>query len=125
MRQAIAWSIDRLSPAARTALAFASRLMPDEIPLDWLQSPTAARLPDALEEHDGLPSPWAEVWAELHGLRLLHPADGEDDEGDGRTLPRMVRIHRMVALLVDWQQRGGTLDPQMAGLLGQLTGSAA
>ncbi|WP_173804272.1 tetratricopeptide repeat protein, partial [Sphaerotilus uruguayifluvii] len=97
VRQVIAWSIDRLSPAARTALAFASRLMPDEIPLDWLQALTAARLPDVLEEHDGLPSPWAEVWAELHGLRLLHPADGEDDEGDGRTLPRMVRIHRMVA----------------------------
>ncbi|WP_217427406.1 hypothetical protein, partial [Sphaerotilus uruguayifluvii] len=33
-------------------------------------------------------------------------------------------LGELVALLHGWQQRGGTLDPQMAGLLEQLTGGA-
>jgi hypothetical protein len=87
----VRWSQSRLSPPARLALDYASLLMPDAIPLDWLRQLCVARFPDV--DHADLDHDWHSIWHELHGLRLLHPAgDGAPD-----TLPTLVRIHRLVA----------------------------
>ena len=95
----VRWSVERLSPAARTALEFASLLMPDEIPLEWLRVLTTQRHPTVADETTfDNPDAWPRLWAELRGLRLLHPA-GEvqyDDRGLEQ-IPVVARIHRLVA----------------------------
>jgi hypothetical protein len=94
----IRWSLDRLSPAARTALEFASLLQPDAIPRAWLETLTRAQHPEELAERPHQPKPWPGVWRELRGLRLLHPAQAvELDERRLERLPDLVRIHRLVA----------------------------
>lgn len=94
----VRWSLARLSPPARTALQFASLLMPDEIPLDWLRQMTTARHPDVALESLANEHPWPAVWAELRGLRLLAPArDLEVDDRGLEQVPALVRIHRLVA----------------------------
>ncbi|MCO6456985.1 MAG: toll/interleukin-1 receptor domain-containing protein, partial [Pirellulaceae bacterium] len=91
-------SVARLSAPARTALEFASLLMPDEIPLAWVEALTRARHEDELREEPHGPAKWAGVWRELHGLRLLHPArELAPDERGVAKLPETVRIHRLVA----------------------------
>lgn len=98
----IGWSQARLSPAARTALAFASLLMPDEIPLVWLEHLTLARHPAELAHDEHEPPKWPAVWRELHGLRLLHPAGELQKDARGiEQMPVTVRIHRLVASHVD------------------------
>ncbi len=94
----IRWSLDRLSPPARTALEFASLLMPDEIPLGWLETLTRQRHAADLEDQPHQPPKWPAVWRELRGLRLLHPArELEVDDRHVEQLPQVVRIHRLVA----------------------------
>jgi hypothetical protein len=94
----IAWSVGRLSPPARTALEFASLLMPDEIPLQWLHALTLQRHETELNDPPNLPAAWPAIWRELHGLRLLHPAREDQPEPPGiGQMPQLVRIHRLVA----------------------------
>ncbi|MBC8116952.1 MAG: hypothetical protein H7062_21360, partial [Candidatus Saccharimonas sp.] len=98
MATLIGWSLDRLSPPARAALEFASLLQPDQIPLSWLELLTRQQHEAALTDQPGHPSLWGGVWRELHGLRLLHPAEASEvDEQHQRKLPQVVRIHRLVA----------------------------
>lgn len=98
----IGWSQARLSPAARTALAFASLLMPDEIPLVWLEHLTQRRHPAELANDEHEPPKWPAIWRELHGLRLLHPAGEIEQDARGiEQMPVTVRIHRLVASHVD------------------------
>jgi tetratricopeptide (TPR) repeat protein len=98
----IGWSQARLSIAARTALAFASLLMPDEIPLVWLEHLTQARHPAELAHDEHEPPKWPAIWRELHGLRLLHPAGELQKDARGiEQMPVTVRIHRLVASHVD------------------------
>lgn len=93
----LAWSIAQLSAPAHTALVFASRLQPDEIPLHWLLLLTKHRHPEALAERDGYPSPWAQVWQELAGLSLMHPVAYRRKVDRQPPVPTTVRIHRVVA----------------------------
>ena len=92
------WSLDRLIPPARTALEFASLLQPDQMPLAWLETLTRGRHAETLADQPRHPATWPAVWRELHGLRLLHPAEHvEVDDQHRLRLPRLVRIHRLVA----------------------------
>ncbi len=94
----IGWSLERLSPPARTALEFASLLMPDEIPLAWLKDLSMSRHSDELAEDPSQSPPWQAVWRELSGLRLLGLAEElELDERGLEQIPEAVRIHRLVA----------------------------
>jgi len=94
----LAWSVARLSPPARAALEFASVLQPDAIPLAWLEELVRGAHGPALAAVAGEPARWPGLWAELHGLRLMHPAEeAEVDEGHRSLLPRLVRLHRFVA----------------------------
>jgi tetratricopeptide (TPR) repeat protein len=94
----IGWSLARLSPPARTALEFASLLMPDAIPLAWLKMMTSARHPEVKSARLDEDHCWPAIWRELHGLRLLHPARPiELDENNVAQLPETVRLHRLVA----------------------------
>jgi tetratricopeptide (TPR) repeat protein len=94
----IGWSLARLSAPARTALEFASLLMPDEIPLPWLEALTRQRHGDVLADAPGAPPRWPAVWRELRGLRLLHPArEIEVDDRGLERMPAVARIHRLVA----------------------------
>jgi len=94
----VADTVARLGAPARTALEFASLLLPDEIPLEWLRALTAAAHPAELADQPGHPPWWPEVWRELVGRRLLLPVgEPEVDERHQPLSPRCVRIHRMVA----------------------------
>ncbi len=94
----VAWSVDRLSAPARSALRYASLMMPDEIPLVWLKMMTKQKHPEALAAVEGAPDPWFAVWRELRGLRLLHPAqEVEVDDRGLEQIPQTVRLHRLVA----------------------------
>jgi tetratricopeptide (TPR) repeat protein len=94
----ISWSIARLSAPARTALEYASLLMPDQIPLSWLRDLTAGRHPEINDGALSNPHSWQAVWGELRGLRLLHPAgEARTDARGVETVPERVRIHRLVA----------------------------
>ena len=94
----IHWSLARLSPPARTALEFASLLMPDEIPLDWLRQLTTQRHSQVAGYALDNPHSWPRLWAELRGLRLLHPArEVEVDDRGLEQIPTAARIHRLVA----------------------------
>ncbi|MGE0144183.1 MAG: TIR domain-containing protein [Planctomycetota bacterium] len=98
----IEWSLARLSEPARYALRLAAVMMPDEIPLEWLQSLCAARHPDPagagfLTKSDSRSS-WLSIWAELRGLRLLHPVgDVQRDRPSVELAPTLASIHRLVA----------------------------
>lgn len=65
----IHWSLARLSAPARTALEFASLMMPDEIPLPWLENLTRQRHGGELADTPDQPPRWPAVWRELRGLR--------------------------------------------------------
>lgn len=122
----VGWSLARLSPRARTAIEFASLLMPDRIPLHWLETLTTehhenlrsswcspsrwwavlrerlgstARIRPAKPESDSQKSPPSRaVYRELRGLRLLAPAGAvETDDRGVEAVPSHVRIHRLVA----------------------------
>lgn len=94
----IGWSMARLSPPARTALEYASLLMPDRIPLVWLRELTAQRHPEVNDISLANPYSWLAVWGELRGLRLLHPAlEASSDDRGVEAMPELVRIHRLVA----------------------------
>lgn len=109
----IGWSMARLSPPARTALEYASLLMPDRIPLGWLRELTAGRHPEVNDSSLANPYSWVAVWRELRGLRLLHPAlEASSDDRGVEAMPELVRIHRLVAEHV----RGGGLPGQFAEL---------
>ncbi len=94
----IGWSLARLSPPARTALEFASLLMPDAIPLAWLQAITCQRHSEVATAGLDEDHCWPAIWRELHGLRLLHPARPiELDANNVPQLPETVRLHRLIA----------------------------
>ncbi|MCC5021292.1 MAG: hypothetical protein J6386_26185 [Candidatus Synoicihabitans palmerolidicus] len=69
--------------------------MPDSIPVEWIRTLTAQAHPDAgLTEDEGA---WAELWNELHDLRLWHPVENPECDKQGLAVwPQLVRIHRIV-----------------------------
>ena len=105
----IQWSLERLRGPARTALEFASLMMPDEIPTEWLRTLTTERHPEVANPGIENEHAWPDLWRELRGFRLLHPV-GEievDDRGVER-LPEVVRLHRLIAQHVSAADAKGT-----------------
>lgn len=94
----VAWSLERLSRPARSALEFASLLMPDEVPLHWIGHMVCRRHPEVVQAPRGSDLCWAAIWRQVHGLRLLQLA-GDTDPVDAPTQKRspIVRIHRLLA----------------------------
>jgi tetratricopeptide (TPR) repeat protein len=98
MTSVLDWSLQRLSVPARTALAFASLLMPDRIPMAWLENLTRDIHPEELTDRPWYPQRWPKILQELQGLRLLVPAGEVDQDDQARSgILGMVRIHRLVA----------------------------
>jgi len=93
----VEWSLARLSAPARTALQFASLLMPDAIPTAWLAMLTSVRHPEIDERRIDNAVSWERVWAQLHGLRLLQAVGRVGEEGRGAGVPEVARVHRLVA----------------------------
>jgi tetratricopeptide (TPR) repeat protein len=80
-------TLARLDAPARTALAFAALLPPDQVPWPWLRELTVAQHPDLAQTDELGADPWLAVRRRLTGLRLLTPGDH----------PEVARIHRLVA----------------------------
>ena len=102
IRTLIMWSLERLSAPARSTIEYASLFLPDWMPTAWLEFLVRQRHPEAMTDQEIHPAKWPEVWQELYGLRLLHPAEARNSEEDTpAVVPRLVRIHRLVADHVD------------------------
>lgn len=98
METIVAWSLERLSRPARSAMAFASLMMPDEVPLHWLGHMVCLRHPEVDQQPLGSDLSWAAIWRQVHGLRLLQLAE-DIDPADATKQERSptVRIHRLLA----------------------------
>jgi|694.fasta_scaffold48459_2 hypothetical protein len=97
----ISWSIEQLTAPARTALEFASLLMPDEMPLEWIRDLTMDRHPEVRNADMVSEQDWISVWSELRSLRLLHPRSKmEVDKRGGRAIPTLVWVHRLVSEII-------------------------
>lgn len=120
IKSMVSWTLQNLTPHARTALEFASLLNPSEIPLDWLVELTLKKQREAPAPAPGLfakishffgkvptASTYVEespatlstsIWRELYGLRLIHPAHELEDDSPARSeIPCSIRIHRLIA----------------------------
>ena len=75
-----------LEPAARTALAFAAFLPPDEVPWPWLEELSVAAHPELGRRTLARPNPWSDVRRRLEGQRLVGTT----------TEPALGRVHRLV-----------------------------
>ncbi|HRJ11229.1 MAG TPA: hypothetical protein PLP58_21790, partial [Prosthecobacter sp.] len=87
LRLVLDQTLEKLSPAERTALDYAALLPPESIPWPWLRALVEQEHPDAFATAPGHPDPWPALRRRLEGLRLLTPGDHVN----------VARLHRMVA----------------------------
>ncbi|WP_310600360.1 tetratricopeptide repeat protein, partial [Desulfobulbus sp.] len=90
-------TLDRLAEEDRLALAFASLLPADHVPLPWLRHLVAQRFPAyGKDAKPGRRDPWADLARRLLSLCLLQETGVATDRG----FPLVVRMHRLLGELV-------------------------
>ena len=78
----------------RRTLEMAAYLPPDYVALPWLKALMEADAPQALAPRRLIADPWTEICSSLLRLALFSRAD--DDAQKGESLPRRVRVHRLL-----------------------------
>lgn len=84
-----------LSPAERRAVDYAAFLPPDQVALPWLRTLVVADFPEIGQPAPML-NPWDDLWQRLEKLALFTRPKSEDR----KTMPRLLRVHRLVQELV-------------------------
>ena len=120
-------TLARLSPDALRVLHHAAHLAPDFVVMDWLRPfgvpfevpPLGGESPSKPPK-GGTPTaasadPWLGIWRQLHGLRLLTHAD-EDTAHKAPHVPRVTRIHRLIAAHLHTRRTGQEKDTALNDL---------
>jgi tetratricopeptide (TPR) repeat protein len=100
--QVLLSTIDSLLSPAKLAVIFASLLVPERIPLPWLQSLVGIYEPYVLQQPPpGYPNQWVQIERHLFGLQLIHKS--ADD-------PHLVQMPRLLGEIATARYSSTSLD---------------